>query len=112
MDAPSVAALVQDLGEGRPGGVAGEELSGVITIAELEAAVRKLGLGRMVGPDLVRGEYLCGLYNEQLVFDPSQGRMRTVHVYDSQTGEVLHGLCELLNAAFNHSYVPVSWCAT
>jgi hypothetical protein len=33
-------------------------------------------------------------------------------MYDSQPGEVLHDLWELLTAAFNHSNVPVSWCAT
>jgi hypothetical protein len=112
--AASVAEVVQVVESRRTGEGTGdgEGLSEVISIAEVEAAVRKLGLGRMAGPDLVRGEYLRGLYSEQLVFDPSEGRMRTVHVYDTQPGDVLHDLCDLLNAAFSSSSVPVNWCAT
>jgi hypothetical protein len=111
--ADCVADLVQGIESRRegPAPAGGESLSDPIDIAEVEAAVRKLGLGRMVGPDLVRGEYLRGLYREEMVLD-SEGLMRIKHVYDTQPGDVLHDLCALLNAAFRSSDVPVDWCAT
>jgi hypothetical protein len=92
--ADCVADLVQGIESRREGRVpaGGESLSDPIEIAEVEAAVRKLGLGRMVGPDLVRGEYLRGLYREEMVLD-TDGRMRIKHVYDTQPGDVIHDLC-------------------
>lgn len=110
----SVSELVQHLAANSEGGdsMSGDSLSAIITVEEVEAAVRKLGLGRMVGPDLLRGEFFRGLYAELMVPHPETGMMRTMHVYDCQPGEVLHDLCALLNAAFSASEVPVDWCAT
>jgi hypothetical protein len=112
--ASSVAELVQNLEASREGGdtVGAEGLSAAITIEGVEAAVRKLGLGRMVGPDLLLGEFFRGLYAELMAPDPDTGVMRTVLVYDCQPGEVLHDLCALLNAAFSASDVPADWFAT
>ena len=63
-------------------------------------------LGRMAGPDLIRGEFFRGLYD----VDSVPGPMCDKHVYDSQpaSGDVLHDLCVLLKAAFDGSDVPAS----
>ena len=107
--APSVESLLHQL-QGERGEAPVDELSAEISVAEVEAAVRKLRYGRAVGPDGLRGEFFKGLYARQEFWCAEQQRFLVNHVYDTQPGSVLGDLCELLNGAFGGG-VPAGWCA-
>ena len=83
-------------------------LNSPVSIEEVEAAVRKLKLGRMAGPDGVRGELIREVYTVEVVELPD-GKVVCRHVYDQEEGSVLHDLTCLLRAAFEAGDVPPCW---
>lgn len=108
--APSVEGLLQQL-HSESDAPHEVDMSGDITVEEVEAAVRKLRYGRTVGPDGLRGEFFKGLYVQREYWSEEKQRMLVKHEYDTQSGSVLADLCELLNAAFAGG-VPGEWCNT
>jgi hypothetical protein len=89
---------------------AAEALNSELAIEGVECAVRKLKLGRMAGPDGIRGELLRQVYSIQLVELPDGMRVHK-HVYDLEAGSIVHDLWTLLNAAFQEGSVPDAWGA-
>jgi hypothetical protein len=79
---------------------AAAQLNDPISLEEIEGAVRKLKLGRMAGPDGLRGELLREVYSVEPVELPN-GRHVVKHVYDLSEGSVLHDVWTLFTMAFS-----------
>ena len=81
-----------------------------LTPEEVEAAVRKLKLGRMAGPDGVRGELLREVYKVEPVV-LADGKQVWRHVYDLSEGSILHDVWCMFSSAFQAGMLPASWGA-
>lgn len=81
-----------------------------LTLEEVEAALRKLKLGRMAGPDGLRGELLRQVYRVEPV-ELEDGRRVWRHAYDHSPGSIVHDLWLLFSKAFASGQLPTAWGA-
>ena len=89
---------------------AADVLNDQLTLEEVEAALRKLKLGRMAGPDGLRGELLREVYTVEPV-ELDDGRQVWRHTYDHSPGSIVHDLRLLFNTAFTSGQLPSPWGA-